>query len=191
MAADDEAAMNPAEEVALVALHELLVGTEELLVGADELRAAADAAARVARALSQREAALQELIREGMESGDLTEEHGRELSAYLSGAASGHLIRYALDNDIPDEIRRKYGELLVTEMVVRNRGLYAGDYTSRISTAEPRSPELEAMLAEMRELMREYVQAPRAWEQSGEWSGRVRELRTRLREAIRVPEGRE
>ncbi len=191
MAADDEAAMNPAEEVALVALRELLVGTEELLVGADELRVAADAAARVARALSQREAALQELIREGMESGDLTEEHGRELSAYLSGAASGHLISYALNNDIADEIRRKYSELLVTEMVERNRGLYAGDYTSRISTAEPRSPELEAMLAEMRELMREYVQAPRAWEQSGEWSGRVRELRTRLREAIRVPEGRE
>lgn len=191
MAADDEAGVDPVDGAALV-------GTDESIVGADELRAAADAVARVERALSQREAALQEFIREGMESGDLTEEHGRELSAYLSGAASGRLIRYSLDNDIPDEISRKYVELLVTEMVERNRGLYAGDYTSRISTTDLQSPELEATLAELRELMQEIVRDPAAQERLGEWNsrygaltGRVKELRTRLREAIRVPEGRE
>ena len=219
MAADDEAGVDPVEAAAVVGTDELHVGANEALVGAnealvrayqllvrseelhfgaDELRAATYATARVERALSQLEAALQEFIREGMESGDLTEERGRELSAYLSGAASGRLIRYSLDNDIPDEISRKYGELLVTEMVERNRGLYAGDYTSRISTTDLQSPELEATLAELRELMQEIVQDPAAQARLGDWNsrygeltGRVKELRTRLREAIRVPEGRE
>ena len=126
-----------------------------------------------------------------MESGDLTEERGRELSAYLSGAASGYLGVYALNNAVSDEILEPLSESLIAGMVERNRGLFTGDYTSRISTAEPQSPEVKAMLAEMRELMQEYVQDPDAQERSGEWSGRVRELRTRLREAIRVPEGQE
>lgn len=171
-AVDDKTGMDPVEESAPVDV--------------DELRAAAEAAAG---ALARREAVLQDLIREAMESGDLTEQRGRELSAYLSGAASGRLEVYALDSATPDEIIEPLRELLMAGMVERNRGLFVGDYTSRISTAEPRSPELKATLAELRELMREYVQDPDAQERFGEWSGRVRELRTRLREAIRVPEG--
>lgn len=169
MAADDEAGVDPVEGAALVGADESIVGANEALVRAYE---------RLVRSYER-------LVR-------------AELSAYLSGAASGHLIRYSLDNDIPDEISRKYGELLVTEMVERNRGLYAGDYTSRISTTDLQSPELEATLAELRELMQEIVRDPAAQERLGEWNsrygaltGRVKELRTRLREAIRVPEGRE
>ena len=171
----DEAGVDPLEEPAPV--------------GMDELRVAAEAAAQ---ALSQREAALQELIREGMESGALTEQRGRELSANLSGAAWGTFESYALDNAIPGQTRKQLRELFVTEMVERNRGLFAGDYTSRISTTEPLSPELKAKLAELRELMREFVQDPDTQERLGEWSGRVQDLRTKLLEAIgRIPEGRE
>lgn len=170
-AVEEETAVDPVEEA----------GPADV----DELGAAADAAG-----LSP--SLLEAVIREGMEAGALSGRRGPELNAYLAGWATMRLSGYALDHDIPDEILDPLRELLIAEMVERNRGLPAGDYTFRISSTDLQSPELEAMRAELLELMREYVQAPRAWEQSGEWSGRVQELRTRLREAIgRVPESQE
>ena len=133
-AVDEETAMDSVEESSPV--------------GIDEARAAAEAAAQ---ALARREAVLQELIWEGMESGTVTEQRGRELSVHLSGAAWGSIE----------------------------------------SLSDPQSPEFKATLAELRELMREFVQDPDAQERFGEWSGQVRELRTRLLEAIGVPEGQE
>ena len=175
--AADEAGVDPVEEPAPV--------------GMDELRTATDAAPRFAQALSQREAALQELILDGIESGAVSEQRGRALGAYLSGAASGYLAVYARDNAVSDEILESLRDSLMAETVERYRGLLAGDYTSRVSTADPQSPELKAIPAALRELMRGIVQDPDAHERLGEWSGRVRELETRLREAIGVPEGQE
>ena len=140
----------------------------------DELRAAAE---RATQAISRREAELQELIREWMESEALSERRGRELSAYLSGAASGSLSRYAIDNAIPDEIWQATSELLIAEMGEHIRGLWIGDYSSRISTTDLQSPELRATLAEMRERIKEIGQDSDARK-------RLQELSTMLREAI-------
>ncbi|MCY4571385.1 MAG: hypothetical protein OXF01_01180, partial [Gemmatimonadetes bacterium] len=170
-AVDEETAMDPVEDAAPA--------------GIDELRAAAE---RATQALSRREAELQELIREGMESGALSERRGRELSVYLSGAASGSLIWYAIDNAIPDEIWQATSELLIAEMVERNRGLWIGDYSSRISTTDLQSPELRATLAEMRELVEEIGRARDRDEMPGEWRSRMEELKARIREALSLAE---
>ena len=173
-AVDEETAMDPVQVAAPV--------------GVDELRAAADAAAR---ALSLADAEYQDLVRAWMESGAVSEQLDRELSASLSrlALASGRFERYALDSAVRDEIRRKNAESLFAELVERNRRLWIGDYSFPISTTDLQSPELKAMLAELQGLMKEFVQDPDVKERLGEWSGRVQELRTRLREAIgRVPE---
>jgi len=170
-AVDEETAMDPVEDAAPA--------------GIDELRAAAE---RATQAISRREAELQEIIREAMESGALSERRGRELSAYLSGAASGSLSRYAIDNAIPDEIWQATSELLIAEMVERNRGLWIGDYSSRISTTDLQSPELRATLAEMRELVEEIGRARDRDEMPGEWRSRMEELKARIREALSLAE---
>ncbi|MCY4509071.1 MAG: hypothetical protein OXG35_19250, partial [Acidobacteria bacterium] len=159
-AVDEETAMDPVEDAAPA--------------GIDELRAAAE---RATQAISRREAELQEIIREAMESGALSERRGRELSAYLSGAASGSLSRYAIDNAIPDEIWQATSELLIAEMGERTRGLWTGDYTSRISTTDLQNPELRATLAELRERIKEIGQDSDARK-------RLQELSTMLREAL-------
>ena len=187
-AVDEETAMDPVEAQP-VGVDEVDAVMDELGATTDELSAAAAAAAR---AISRAEAEYQDLIRGGMESGALSEQRGRKLSAYLSGLASGRLISYTLDNDIPDEVGRKYGELLVTEMVERNRGLWTGDYSSRISTTDLDNPELKAMLDTtldaLQDLMKGVVDDPDAQERVGELNDRIQELRTRVREAIgRVP----
>lgn len=164
MAADEETTADPAEGAVLDRL--------------DELRAAADEAIRV---LSRRESQIQELIREAMESGTISERRGRELSAYVSGAA---LARYAIDNAIPDETYQTTSELFIAEMVERNRGLWIGDYSSRISTTDLQSPELRAALAEMRELIEEIGRTPDANERFGEWRGRIVELNAKVRGAL-------
>ena len=163
-AADEETTADPAEGAVLDRL--------------DELRAAADEAIRV---LSRRESQIQELIREAMESGTISERRGRELSAYVSGAA---LARYAIDNAIPDETYQTTSELFIAEMVERNRGLWIGDYSSRISTTDLQSPELRAALAEMRELIEEIGRTPDANERFGEWRGRIVELNAKVRGAL-------
>lgn len=174
-AVEEETAVDPVEEA----------GPADV----DELGAAADAAGLSPSLL---EAVYQDIIREAMEAGALSGRRGPELNAYLTGWATMRLSGYALDHDIPDEILDPLRELLIAEMVERNRGLPAGDHTFRISSTDLQSPELEATRAELLELMREYVAGPDTKEWFAEWSGRAHELRTRLREAIgRVPESQE
>ena len=138
----------------------------------------------VLESLSRREAEIQELIREAMESGVLSEERGRELSAYVSGAASGRLARYALDYAIAEEAYRAAADGLLSELVETNRELWLGDYSSRISTADVNSPELRDALAEMRQLIGEIGRDPDAKERFEEWSGRLREIKARIRAAL-------
>lgn len=181
-AVDEETEVDPVEESAPV--------------GLDELGPAAGAAG-LSPSLLEAEyqdlvAEYQDIIREGMEAGALSGRRGPELNAYLTGWTTMRLMGYALDNDIPDDILDPLRELLVAEMVERNRGLVVDDYSSRISSTDLQSPELKATLAELEELMKEFVDDPDAQERFGEWSSRVHELRTRLLETIgRLPESQE
>jgi len=169
-ATEQDAAMDPAEGAAL--------GTP------DQVSAAVD---EFVASLSRREAEIQEVIREAMESGVLSEGRGRELSAYVSGAASGRLARYAIDHDLPDDEDRSAAIRLIRESVELTRGIWLGDYSSPISTAnltDIKSAELRAALAEMQELIREIGQNRDDRERFGEWRGRVKELNARIRVAM-------
>ena len=147
----------------------------------DEL---SDAVGEVVESLSRRAAQIQEIIRKVVESGALSEERGRELNAYVSGAASGGLARYALDRAISEEAYLAAADGLLSELVETNRGLWLGDYSSRISTADVKSPELRDALAEMRQLIGEIDRDPDAKERFGEWSGRVTELNAKIRAVL-------
>jgi len=169
-ATEQDAAMDPAEGAAL--------GTP------DQVSAAVD---EFVASLSRREAEIQEVIREAMESGVLSEGRGRELSAYVSGAASGRLARYAIDHDLPDDEDRSAAIRLIRESVELTRGIWLGDYSFPISTAnltDIKSAELRAALAEMQELIREIGQNRDDRERFGEWRGRVKELNARIRVAM-------
>ena len=166
-AIEEETTMDPVEGSALDAPDEVSAAVDEFL-----------------ESLSRREAEIQELIREAMESGVLSEQRGRELSAYVSGAASGRLARYALDYAIAEEAYRAAADGLLSELVETNRELWLGDYSSRISTADVNSPELRDALAEMRQLIGEIGRDPDAKERFEEWSGRLREIKARIRAAL-------
>ena len=166
-AIEEETTMDPVEGSALDAPDEVSAAVDEFL-----------------ESLSRREAEIQELIREAMESGALSEERGRELIAYVSGAASGGLARYALDYAIAEEAYRAAADGLLSELVETNRELWLGDYSSRISTADVNSPELRDALAEMRQLIGEIGRDPDAKERFEEWSGRLREIKARIRAAL-------
>lgn len=160
----EDGAMDPAEGAALDT--------------PDEVSAAVDA---VVESLSRRVAEIQEIIREAMESGVLSERRGRELSAYVSGAASGRLARYAIDQDLSDEEDRSAALRLIRESVYLLAD--SGSATTR-PPFRPRiikSPELQAALAEMQELITEIGRNPGGKERFGEWRGRVEELNARIR----------
>ena len=144
--------------------------------------------------LSRREAEIQERIREAMESGSLSERRGRELSAYVSGAASGSLIRYGLDNDISDEDERAASSRLIEQSVGRTRGLWTGDYSSRMSNVDlSRSPSPE-LATRLDELLRQVVEIERARngdESSGEWARGRTDEEVELLATIRAALGHE
>ena len=162
--------MDPAEGAALDTPDQVSAAVDEFVVS-----------------LSRREAEIQEIVREAMESGVLSERRGRELIEYVSGAASGRLARYAIDHDLPDEEDRSAALRLIRESVERTRVLWLGNYSSPISTAnlpDLKSAELHAALAEMQELIREIEQNPDEKERFGEWRGRIAELYARIRGAM-------
>ena len=167
MAADEETTADPAEGAVLDSPDELFATLHELVDN-----------------LSRREAEIQERIREAVESGELSERRGRELSAYVTGAASGRLSRYALDHAISGEEEQAAASWLIARSAERNRGLWIGDYSSRISTTDLQSPELRATLAEMQELIAEIGRTPDAKERFGEWRGRIVELNAKVRGAL-------
>ena len=148
------------EETAMDPVEAQPVGVDELGAVVDELGATTDELSAAAAA------ALRAIFRAEAEYQDL--------------------IREGID--IPDEVGRKYVELLVTGMVERNRGLWTGDYSSRISTADLDNPQLRATLDAFEVLMKGVVDDPDVQERVGELNDRIQELRTRVREAIgRVP----
>ena len=166
-AANDETSVDPTEGGALDSPDELPVGMQEF-------------AYRVSRS----ETEVQELIREAMESGSISERRGRELSAYVTGAASGRLIRYSLDHDVSEQILQAVSDSLIAGAVERNRGLWLGDYSTRISTSDYQSPVLEAALAEMLELIGEIERTPERNGRPEDWKRRIRELNARIHAAI-------
>ncbi len=149
----------------------------------DEVSAAVD---EVVESLSHRAAQIQEILRELMESGRLSEERGRELSAYV-GAATGYMTGYAIMHAIAAETYQAAADEVLSELVETNRELWLGDYSSRITTADVKSPEVRDALAEMRQLIGEIGRDPDAKERFEEWSGRISEIKSRIR-AVLGPE---
>lgn len=166
-AIEEETTMDPVEGAALDTPDEVFAAVGEVL-----------------ESLSLRAARIQELLRELMESGRLSEERGRELSAFVSGAASGGLTRAVLDYAIAAAAYEAAADEFLSELAETNRELRLGDHSSRTSTAEVNSPELTNALAEMRQLIGEIDRDPGATERFEEWSGRIREIKTRIRTAL-------
>lgn len=115
-------------------------------------------------------------------------------AAYVSGAASGSLIRYGLDNDISDEDERAASSRLIEQSVGRTRGLWTGDYSSRMSNVDlSRSPSPE-LATRLDELLRQVVEIERARngdESSGEWARGRTDEEVELLATIRAALGHE
>lgn len=111
--------------------------------------------------LSHRGEELAERIREAVESGELSEQRGRELSELVTGAASGLLVRYSPDLEISEEDVQAALARLVTD--------------------RSRKAELLDALQEMQELIEQIRRAPE--EERRRLSDRTLELSRRVREA--------
>ncbi len=113
---------------------------------------------------------IQERIREAIESGRLSEERGRELSAHVTGAASDLLIRYTLDHEISEEDVRFASSRAITEL-------------SRRAEMRDALEEMRDALEETQELIEEIRTTPE--EERYQLSGRIEELNRRVRDAGR------
>jgi len=155
----------------------------------DEVSAAVG---EVVESLSRRAAQIHELLRElreAVESGALSEQRGRELSAYVSGAASGGRARSVVEHEtsieefLRDPLVSSEGACRQCHFAVRGMKLNA----SRVGDVPPVStmdfPELRAALAEMQELIEEINRTPEAEERSEDWHRRIEELRKMIAEA--------
>ena len=99
---------------------------------------------------------IQERIQAAMESGELSEERGRELSQHVTGAASDLLVRYTADHEISAEDVRAASSRLLADL--------------------SRRAELKAVLAEMRGLIEEIERTPEGDGRHGELARRATEL---------------
>ena len=113
---------------------------------------------------------IQERIREAIESGTLSEDRGRELSAHVTGAASDLLIRYTLDHEVSEEDVRFASSRAITEL-------------SRRAEKRDALEEMRDALEEMQELIEEIGTTPK--EERSQLSGRIEELNRRIRDAGR------
>ena len=138
----------------------------------DELLASADEATSV---FSLGVVELQELIHhqevlwKAVKPGGLSERDGREASGYLTNG-----------------MRRELTALFLLRSAERNRGLWPGDSSSRVSTEDLHSPELSGALADMRTLVEEIRQAPDSNTRSEKQSRRIQELNSRIYAAIGI-----
>ena len=148
-----------------------------------------DAVGEVVESLSRREAEIQELIREAMESGAVSEERGRELSAYVTGIAGGHPARSAAEHETSveeffgDPSGSSEGACRQCHFAVRGVKLNAlpVGYVPPVPTMD--FPGLRAALAEMQELIEEIHRTPDAEERSEDWNRRIEELSKKIAEA--------
>lgn len=125
----------------------------------DQVSAAVD---EYLESLSRGGEEIQERIRGAMESGEVSEERGRELSAHVTGAASELLIRYTLDHEISEEDVRAASSRLIAGLGHR--------------------AELRAALAEMRAHIEEIERTPEGDKRFAELFHRTTELSMRISE---------